>query len=378
MLTITLRIARVVSLCACLAALARASVGGDEPLQLALAKTESAAAAFPAEDELWSELQPGVASLLQRTRGALDAGRPELALLTYSYAFENVRAMSFVREHAAARTDLAELEKLWTASGATFGPARAAELRARSASIRPAIARALAEAALFKADVFRNASLDYAKSTTPESGLYYLGSAYAEHELFELCASLAPSADAPNTSPTAPSSASPAGLGNAAALAAPPVRSLRAELDRLDGALLALYRPPLSIERHAEFIAAAGTLKEARELDDAGLFHGALLRFLQAEQRFAGLTDLSKTTAAQLESSLTSFGARTRELAFDHGIALAFEQRAAESLASGSLEVAAMASAALAPYLDVWATPAVATPAPRVDVVVTLVRWPYT
>ena len=46
--------------------------------------------------------------------------------------------------------------------------------------------------------------------------------------------------------------------------------------------LLAAYRPPARSTRTADFITASAALKEARELDAAGLRYGALLRYLQA------------------------------------------------------------------------------------------------
>ena len=68
---------------------------------------------------------------------------------------------------------------------------------------------------------------------------------------------------------------------------APPLRSLAGEIDRLEDEILAAYRPPASIDHHRDFILANSALKEARELDAAGLRYGALLRYLQAAQRFA-------------------------------------------------------------------------------------------
>ena len=66
-------------------------------------------------------------------------------------------------------------------------------------------------------------------------------------------------------------------LGAACPRPAPPLRSLRAELDALEGELLAAYRPPASIDRHSRVHRArAPRLKEARELDAAGLRYGAL------------------------------------------------------------------------------------------------------
>ncbi len=59
----------------------------------------------------------------------------------------------------------------------------------------------------------------------------------------------------------------------------PALRSVRPEIEALESDLLTLYRPPVSIDRHQEFIVANSTLKEARELDAAGLRYGALLRW---------------------------------------------------------------------------------------------------
>jgi hypothetical protein len=329
------------------------SVAAD-PFEASIALSKARATAFPADDEFWAQIQPGAESLLQRSSDALAKGRRSLALLTYSYAFENISAMAFMREHTAARTDLAELEKLWNASARPLGAETTKSLRARAASIRPTIARAIAEASLFKIDVYRNAGLEYAKSTTPDSGLYYLGLAYAEIELFEFCAR----GSARETPPS------------------PAARSLAPELDRLDHELLALYRPPFSIDRHAEFITAAGTLKEARELDDARLFHGALLRYLQTRQRLAGLGAAS--TAAEIEARVRDTSARLAALNFDHAIVAAFRERTEEALEAGMLDVATMAAAALPAYVDALASPLPELAPKSPEVTVTLVRWPYT
>ncbi|MCE9595503.1 MAG: hypothetical protein K8S98_15050 [Planctomycetes bacterium] len=355
------RFARALLVIACLCAFARGAAQSNAPtsvandaLETSLATSKTRAAAFPAEDELWQQLQPGAESLLQRTSDALAKNRRSLALLTYSYAFENLTAMAFVREHAVARTDFAELEKLWTEAGRTLGADSAKSLRARTAAIRPALARAIAEASLYKIDVYRNASLEYAKSTTPESGLYYLGLAYAERDLVELCARTS----APDAKPS------------------PPARSLAPELERLDAELIAVYRPPLSIDRHPEFITIAGTLKEARELNDASLFHGALLRYEQTRQRFAGFG--ATATAAEIETRVRAAVARLDTLPFDHTIATAFRERADEALEAGTLDVATLAVAALDAYVAALASPLPSLAATQPELTVTLVRWPYT
>jgi thiol-disulfide isomerase/thioredoxin len=118
-------------------------------------------------------------------------------------------------------------------------------------SIRPALARALAELALVQACESYHASLEYGRNTEPQYGLYYLGAAHAQRGFVDFLHAL-PAAPAPPAS------------------SAPQLRSLRQDIDALQSRLLAAYRPPASIERHGEFIVASAALKEAREQDAAG------------------------------------------------------------------------------------------------------------
>src|SRR5438270_886301 len=55
------------------------------------------------------------------------------------------------------------------------------------AGVKPAALRALGEAAIPQVRAYYVASLDYGRSTTPDDGLYYLGTAQAQRELTELC-----------------------------------------------------------------------------------------------------------------------------------------------------------------------------------------------
>ena len=75
----------------------------------------------------------------------------------------------------------------------------------------------------------------------------------------------------------------------------PALRSLGPELDALEREMLSAYRPPASIDRHPQFIAASSALKTARELDAAGLRYGALLRYLQATLRFAAVREPARS-----------------------------------------------------------------------------------
>jgi predicted Zn-dependent protease len=91
------------------------------------------------------------------------------------------------------------------------------------------------------------------------------------------------------------------------AQAEPSLRSLEGELDALQGELLAAYRPPASIDRHREFIVASAAIKEARELEAAGLRHGALYRYLEAVLR----VDLARAPATTPDAE--ALASRLRE-----------------------------------------------------------------
>jgi len=164
----------------------------------------------------------------------------------------------------------------------------------------------------------------------------------------------------------------------------PRLRPLNAEIDALEGDLLALYRPPVSIDRHREFITAHATLKEARELDEAGLRHGALLRYLDAARLAVPLRAAQPTAdPAAISAKLGEHEDRMARQDVDHSVGRLFLESARADLEAppadtGPVIAAAIASDVLPRYfaaLEV-APPQQQRPAPRVTV--TLVRWPYT
>jgi hypothetical protein len=229
--------------------------------------------------------------------------------------------------------------------------------------VRPAAVRALAEAALPQVRVFYQASLEYGRSTMPDSGLFYLGSARAQREFAAFCRTL--SFPAPRR--------------------APPLRPLAGELDALEATLLSAYRPPASIDRHSEFITASSTLNEARELDSAGLRYGALLKYLQAALRTALLAPAPPKPLgdAPLADRLHGLEGRLTAGDRDHSIGRIFlESAQADEAAAVPPARPATAEAIAADVLPRYfaalepARPRPRRPAPRVTV--TLVRWPYT
>jgi hypothetical protein len=209
---------------------------------------------------------------------------------------------------------------------------------------------------------YYESSLAYGRATSPESGLYYLGTAVAARELVGLCRQVA----------------RPGGKS------APPLRALDAEIDALETAVLAAYRPPASIDRHPEFIGLGSALNEARELSAHGLRHGALLRYLQAVQRFAplkrGTSPLGARAAAE---RLEAWKSRLAASGADHSIGELFLEAAEAELASVAagrpLPVSsAVVSEVLPRYLAALEPAAARKPLPPAEVTVTLVRWPFT
>ena len=148
--------------------------------------------------------------------------------------------------------------------------------------------------------------------------------------------------------------------------------------------MLAAYRPPASIDRHGEFIGASSTLKEARELDAAGLRYGALLRYLQAALRFAPLRKVPPSVdAGALAKLLRGLDARLSARGVDHSLGRLFLEAAQADVASAAAGTspavaAAITSDVLPRYFAALepARPEAPKPAPKVTV--TLVRWPYT
>ena len=185
---------------------------------------------------------------------SLSKGRRLAALQALAATWPKVEAAAFA---ASAKNTEAAFEAAWKRDGALKSAAMP------PAAIAPAALRGLAEAAAMQARVYYGASLDYGRATAPQFGLFYLGTARGERSFVRLAAQLAQ----PERRPM------------------PRLRSVAPELDALERELLAAYRPPASLERHPEFIAASAALKEARELDAAGFRFGAMVKFGETIQQ---------------------------------------------------------------------------------------------
>jgi hypothetical protein len=318
----------------------------------------------PAASQTWSEARQTVEPILSRAEEALRAGRRLLALQRLAAAEGNLAIASYLSERSAAESQsLAGLEAEWSRMGGVLRASLAAPSGTALDGVEPALLRALGEAALPQVRIYYDASVEYGRNTTPGSGLYYLASAEGQREVTALSRKLS----------------APTGRR------APPLRSLSAELAALESEMHAAYRPPAAIERHPEFIGASSTLKEARELDAAGLRYGALLRYLQAAQRFAALRpDLpAAPDATALGQRLAEQKARLAAGDVDHSLGQMFLELAEEALADAPAGLSPAPALAIAgdvlPRYFAALEPAKPLP-PRLapEVTVTHVRWPYT
>ncbi|HEY2798349.1 MAG TPA: hypothetical protein VGK26_10720 [Thermoanaerobaculia bacterium] len=311
----------------------------------------------PKGDEFWPQIQAATMPVLTAAEKALADGRRLLALQRLAAVQTNLAATVYVSEHTGPESrDEAAFVAEWERLGRELRADLGATAPGAFERVRPAAVRAMAETATPQIRGFYDAGLEMGKSIEPGEGLFYLGSARAQREFAAFCRTL----DLP------------------AAGAAPGLRPLAHELNDLETKLLAAYRPPASIDRHAEFIAANATLNEARQLDAAGLRYGALLRYLEAEFRSAPLLPAPAADPAPLAERLAALERRLTSGDTDQSIGRLFLERAQSDLIAKPSLAEAIVSNVLPRYFAALApaSPRPVPPAPAVTV--TLVRWPYT
>jgi hypothetical protein len=336
----------------------------EDPLAAELARWSAFVRDTTSDDALWGQAKEGVQPVLERAQRALADGRRLLAVLRLEAARQNIAAAAYMLERPAEeRTSLPAFEAEWTrvgrVLGAELGPPSADALR----GVKPSALRAIGEASLPQVRVYYEASVEYGRNTEPGSGLFYLGAAQAQRDFADFCRR----ASVPST------------------LAEVPLRALGPDLDAFEAELLAAYRPPASLDKHREFIGISSALKEARELDAAGLRHGALLRYLQTALRFAPLRTTPTLDAGgrDLAERLDAFERRLAADGRDVSVGRLFLEIAQEDYGTaasgqGAQSTAAIVGDVLPRYFAALEPPPPAPPRPEPLVTVTLVRWPYT
>ncbi len=356
---------------------AAAAGGPADPIGAEIARW-SALLQSKAADPAWAKARLNNEPALTQAGADLAKGRRLLALERLARIQRNLATFAYLQQRPPQqRQEMAGFEAEWARMGQVLRDELAAPSPTALEGVRPAAARALGETALPQVRLLYEASLEYGRSTDLMSGLFYLGEAQSQHELAAFLRTL--EAEGP---------------------AAPPVHDLGPELDALEAELLAAYRPPASIERHGEFITLSAMHKEAGELNAAGLRYGALLRYLQAMQRLAGLR-APRPEAGDLAADLAQYERRFTAGGVDHSIGQLFLEQARDALdpaaaaagtappaapdpAAAAARRASAASAAiiaadvLPSYLAALGPAQPALPKPEPRVTVTLVRWPYT
>jgi hypothetical protein len=295
-----------------------------------------------------SDQQAPAAARLDRAEAALEAGRSYLALYLLESPFETASASAFARS-AGAATPRDFLDR-WTAVGA---PVR----QPAQAGARPAIVDALASAAEGRAPATYQASRPYAEDAGVDAGLHYLGESRAQMEFAAHARTLRWPASPPR----------------------PAFRSIAGDIAALDAEMTAKYETMTPAE-HSTYIAASAALKQARSLDDAREYGGALFEYLLSRYLFAPLRGpaAQDATAVRIADARAALGSRA-----DHSIAEMFLQLADEGV-SGTVAAQRRGAAAaledvLPAYLAAVVPSSVSTGRPSTaQVTITLVRWPFT
>ena len=167
--------------------------------------------------------------------------------------------------------------------------------------------------------------------------------------------------------------------------AAPKVRSIAPELSELQRKANAAFKPPLSRDKHSEFIRLNSMLKLSGELDSAELYAGAWYAYLLAVTQYSTLDaqpiDAAKQNALRkrAEEELR----RPAEGGADDSLRRMFVEQAEAALMKPAPTKLGRANAILNDVLPAYAELVRGTtklpPANATQLAtVTLVRWPYT
>lgn len=337
--------------------------GGEDPLAADLARWSSYLTGSTSKHENMAQVKPGALAALATAQQALAKGERLAALYRLALVRANVAGIAFQLERGGEGSpEAAVLDREWERMGQELKADLAPTAAATLAGIVPAAVGALAEASLPQVRGFYLASRDYGYATTPETGLYYLGAARAERDFVALARA----------------------LHEPVAGRAPAFRSIAAEIDALNGEMLGAYRPPLSLDRHMEFVVAHAALNDARDLDAAGQHRGALLRYLQAAIRFARLRPTPPAfERKEMLAGMVDSKARLGADGLDHSLAAMLLEVAAGEIAVAAADAptptaAAIVADALPRYFAALAPAVASAPATAPMLTVTLARWPYT
>jgi hypothetical protein len=309
----------------------------------------------------WKEIKPMVTETLNNSEAALDRGRLYLSLMELGRSERLIVAASY---GDTPEQEEAAFERQWTDERARLLKYTSAENAPREWKA-PLAVHALEEGARGQVMPTIDAAKAYAPVTELKYGQHYMGEA---HGLADFSRSLRE-------------------MEFAAVPSSPKVRSVAPELSQLQRKANAAFKPPLSREKHSEFIRLNSMLKLSGELDSAHLYAGAWYAYLLAVTQYSALNaqpiDAAKRDALRerAEAELR----RPAESGSDDSLRRMFVEQAAAALekSAPTADDLGRANAILNDVLPAYAelergTVKMAPTNATQLATVTLVRWPYT
>jgi hypothetical protein len=338
-----------------------------EQVEREISRTSKTMESINSSSDDWKQFKPDLANLLVRARQAAEGGRLFSALEYLGGVKVNLAGIqSLYGSPKANKLEMKEFQVQWTSVGSELSGLEERYKRGDWASQSLGL-RALAESAQIQTRAFYDSSQGFALATEPKDGLFYMGQSKAAIEYALFCQS----------------------LQLKGGLSAPALYSMAPEIRRLQDQIIAVYKPPRSVDQHIQFIRINSALKEAGDLEAAHLYAGALYKYLDSLQGFASL-DAAKPgpeKADGLRKELSQARERLASGSTDHSIAEIFLQRAEGGLdasrpkddyASGLQKAQVILEHVIPAYLEALAKPEELLSSPTKAITVTLVRWPYT
>ncbi len=253
------------------------------------------------------------ADALKVSEDALQSGYIYLALFRLASNWEAVMAFQYCNSKAEVeKKGLAAFEKEWNSAGKQVAE-KEKLLASRLSRPLPAAVKALLESTWNQARPYYDSSKAYGLNSTINSGLYYVGSSIADLDFALFCQQLRFDHVRP----------------------APRLRSLEPEIKELETATVAAFRNVGADTDQGPFYSASSNLKAAEEMNRAGRFSGALLKYLEASLYFGFINPApqDKNRLGGLKQQSESFGKRLAAADLDHSIGLIYWERAQVALA---------------------------------------------
>lgn len=243
---------------------------------------------------------------------SLRSGYVYLALFRLDSNWEAVMAFQYCNSKAEVeKKGLAAFEREWRQSGKQFAE-KEKLLASGSSRPLPAAIKALLESSWNQARPYYESSKPYGINSTINSGLYYLGSALADLDFALFCQQLRFESLRP----------------------APKLRSLEPEIKELETATIEAFRNVGADTDQGPFYSTSSSLKAAEEMNRAGRFSGALLKYLEASLYFGFINPAPQDAnrLAALKQQSESLGRRLAAADVDHSIGLIYWERAQVAL----------------------------------------------